>query len=75
MLKEAQVWPPIDELTEEISSTYTLARLSALFLSVVAALTSLGSTRAPGLAHATRISIGRSSRLGTRGEARISAWS
>jgi len=75
MLKKAQVWPPIDELTEEISSTYTPARLSALFLSAVAALTPLGSTGAPGLAHATRTSIGRSSRLGTRGEARISAWS
>jgi len=75
MLKKAQVWSLTDELTDNISSTYNPARLSALFLSAVAALTSLRSTGAPGLAHATRISIGRSSRLGMRGEARISAWS
>ena len=75
MLKTAQVRPLTDKLTEDMSSTYNSARPSALFLSAVAALTSLGSTGAPGLAHATRIGIGRSSRLGTRGEAGLSAWS
>jgi hypothetical protein len=73
MLKKDQLRPLTDELTEDVSSTYNPARLSALFLSAIAALTSLGSTGAPGLAHATRIGIGRSSRLGTRGEAGISA--